>query len=93
MHILGERGFLDLGEALLKNPRAGSVERGLGGTRKIRVRRPGHGKSRGARVLYFFQEHRSRIYLLLAYSKSNQPVLTGKQRRTVCELIAELEGG
>ena len=91
--ILTERDLETLERQLVRNPRAGSVERGLGGVRKIRVRRAGLGKSRGARVLYYFNEAKAQVYFLLAYSKSAQPVLNEQQRKIVLTLIAGLEGG
>jgi hypothetical protein len=91
--ILTETALRALEEVLVQDPRAGKVERGLGGARKIRVRRPGLGKRGGARVVYHFSERKGRVYLLLAYAKSNQPRLTTRQRKMVSELVAELEEG
>ena len=92
-HVLTEANLRALEEVLVLDPRAGKVERGLGGARKIRVRRPGLGKRGGARVIYHFSARKARVYLLLAYAKSSQPVLTENQRKTVRDLVAELEGG
>ena len=91
--ILTESDLRTLEEVLVQNPRAGKVERGLGGARKIRVRRPGIGKRGGARVVYHFNANKTRVYFLLAYSKSTQPMLTATQRKTERDLVAELGGG
>ena len=92
-HMLTEAELRALEEMLVQDPRADKVEHGLGGARKIRVRRPGLCKRGGARVIYHFSARKARVYLLLAYAKSSQPVLTARQRKTVRDLIAELEGG
>jgi hypothetical protein len=91
--ILAECDLEMLERELVRNPRAGRVERGLGGVRKIRIRRSGLGKSRGARVLYYINYAKARVYLLLAYSKSAQPVLNQQQRKTILALVDELERG
>ena len=91
--ILTEADLRALEEVLVQDPHAGKVERGLGGARKIRVRLPGRGKRGGARVVYHFSERKARVYLLLAYAKSNRPVLTQRQRKVVRDLVVELEGG
>ena len=91
--ILAENELLALERELVRNPRVGKVERGLGGVRKIRIRRQGLGKSRGARVLYYFKEAEARVYLLLAFSKSTQPVLNERQRKIVPAQIVQLERG
>ena len=91
--ILAEADLRALEEVLVEDPRAGKVERGLGGARKIRIRLPGRGKRGGARVVYHFSERKARVYLLLVYAKSNRPVLTQRQRKVVRDLVAELEGG
>jgi hypothetical protein len=54
---------------LLMNPEAGTVLRGTGGVRKMRVPRPGHGKRGGARVIYYYAPERRCVYLLYAYGK------------------------
>ena len=92
-HILTDTELRYLEAMLVQDPRAGKVEHGLGGVRKIRVRRPGLGKRGGARIIYHFSARKACVYLLLAYAKSSQPVLTARQRKTVRDLIAELEGG
>ena len=43
---------LELKEELTRNPEKGSLLRGTGGFRKVRMRLPGRGKSSGARVIY-----------------------------------------
>ena len=54
---------------LAGNPTAGDVIKGSGGIRKVRWSRAGMGKRGGARVVYF-NETQGRIWLLLAYTKT-----------------------
>ena len=89
--ILAESDLLALEHVLVNHPCAGSIERGLGGVRKIRVRRSGIGKSKGARVLYHFNARTRRVYLLLAYAKSRCLVLTAGQCKIVRDLVDQLE--
>jgi hypothetical protein len=51
------------------NPNAGDVIRGSGGCRKVRWAVAGHGKSGGARVIYFVAEDGT-IWLLIVYKKA-----------------------
>ena len=76
---------------LLENPRAGAVEAGTGGVRKIRAAIRGRGKSGGARVVYFYIEMRAKIYFLFAFPKSGQASLTNEQRKLLRELTRQLE--
>ena len=49
--LLGEAGFDDLLDFLVRRPKAGRIIEGTGGLRKARFARPGQGKSGGARVI------------------------------------------
>ena len=50
--LLGKAGFDEMLEFLARRPKAGRVIQGTGGLRKMRVARPGRGKSGGTRVIY-----------------------------------------
>lgn len=76
---------------LLENPRAGAVETGTGGIRKIRAALRSRGKSGGARVVYFYIEIRAKVYFLFAFPKSEQGSLTNEQRKVLRELARQLE--
>jgi len=79
----------DLQRELLTNPEKGPVERGTGGLRKVRMalRARGKGKSSGARVHYLYVPHRKAVYLLFAYPKGEQAVLSDEQKRMLRPLI------
>lgn len=75
------------------NPRAGKLDPGTCGLRKIRMgdSARGQGKSGGARVLYFYFPERQVIYLLWMYTKAEQGTLTPTQKRTLCSWVRTLE--
>ncbi len=82
---------IELEEALRKDPQKGTIERGTGGVRKIRVRRPGTGKSGGFRVIYYFVSRRKRIHLLDIYSKGEKDNLTTKQKNQLKKILSLLK--
>jgi hypothetical protein len=88
--ILGEDEQIALERELLENPTKGSVIRGAGGVRKIRVRRPGQGKRGGVRVIYYFLSAKQRIYLIAAYAKSEREDLTPADRLVIRKHVREL---
>ena len=77
--------FRRLQSALMRDPRAGSVIPGAGGARKVRWMRAGRtgGKSGGIRVIYYYNEQKSRILLLRTYAKNQQDDLTSQQARQI----------
>jgi hypothetical protein len=71
---------------LLENPRAGVLEVGTCGLRKIRVSDPARwqGKRFGARIHYVFVPREQAIYFLSAYRKNEQEALTADEKRRLC---------
>lgn len=78
--LLGKAGFDDMLEFLAKRPKAGRVIPGTGGLRKVRIARPGSGKSGGTRVIYYYHNEDKPILLLLIYAKADQENLSGVQK-------------
>ena len=78
--LLGDAGFDDLLEFLAKRPKAGRIIQGTGELRKVRFARPVKGKSRGARVIYYYHNGTKPILLLLIYAKADQDNLTDRQK-------------
>jgi hypothetical protein len=86
-----DRRLLEL--LLLGDPRRGPVIERTGGFRKLRFARSGHreGKSGGTRVVYYFIQTRSRIYLIDVYSKSVKDDLTRAQENALRAVARVLE--
>lgn len=55
---------------LILRPDAGKIIPGSGGLRKIRWQMSGRGKRGGARIIYYWQDDRDRVYLLFMYPKN-----------------------
>ena len=78
--LLGNVGFDDMLEFLVRRPKVGRVITGTGGLRKVRAARPGRGKSAGIRVIYYYHNEDKPILLLLIYAKADQDNLTDAQK-------------
>jgi hypothetical protein len=74
---------------LATNPAAGDLIRAGGGIRKVRVSFGGHGKSGGARVIYYWAVRRNLILLLFAYPKNIADNLTSKQTSQLAKAVKE----
>lgn len=83
----------DLVTYLAQNPEAG-VSLG-GGLRKVRVARPGGGKSGGYRVLHFFRTPDMPLFLLTVFAKNEKANISRKEQEQLiklCDLIAQTYG-
>jgi hypothetical protein len=78
--LLGKVGFGDMLEFLARRPKAGRIIQGTGGLRKVRIARPGKGKSGGTRVIYYYHNEKKPILLLLIYAKADQENMTDAQK-------------
>ena len=72
---------------LANHPEAGDIIKGTGGLRKIRVAAKGHGKSGGARVIYYHFVSASRVAMIFAYPKNEQDNLTPTQKSALRKVI------
>ena len=90
-HLLSDEEQASLDHLLADRPDAGSIVRGAGGIRKLRVRSTGRGKRGGARVIYFYHGAKERVYLILAYSKSVKDDLSGREKQQFRKLTTQLE--
>ncbi len=61
--------------------------RGTGGLRKLRWNLAGSGKRGRSRVIYYHVNDLNHIYLIYAYSKSEQEDLTPSQARQLAQLM------
>jgi hypothetical protein len=68
---------------LAEHPQAGEVIEGSGGARKVRIAREGKGKSGGYRVVTYYQDADTPVFLLTVISKGRRSDLTADQRKQV----------
>jgi hypothetical protein len=87
--LLADDEYADLQADLTERPTLGVVIPESGGIRKIRVPARGHGKSGGARVIYYWFVTRERILLLSAYAKNEKTDLTRKEIEVLQRAIKE----
>lgn len=73
--------MLLLQDELLKNPARGKLIQGTGGARKIRLGVAGHGKSGGARIIYYYADFRGEIWFFDIFVKSDKANLTGSEKK------------
>lgn len=67
-------------EYIARNANAGTIIPGSGGARKVRVARKGSGKSGGYRVITYYSDADTPVFLLTVISKGQQANLTKAQR-------------
>lgn len=84
---LSDEALLALQWALVVTPDAGPVIPGSGGLRKLRVALPGRGKRGGARLIYFWDKDRDRLFLLYLYPKNERGDLTRDQLKVLRGLV------
>jgi hypothetical protein len=66
---------------IARNPEAGDLIPETGGVRKIRWKRAGVGKRGGVRVIYFYYQTETPIYLLMVYAKDRKEDLSAEERK------------
>ena len=76
---------------IARNPRAGDVIPDTGGVRKLRWRKAGTGKRGGVRVVYFYYDPNSPLYLLMVYAKAEREDMTPEEKKAVRKLTVVLK--
>lgn len=64
-------------------PENGEIIRGSGGARKVRIPKEGQGKRGGYRVVTYYVDDDTPVYLLTVISKGQQSNLTEKQKKQI----------
>jgi len=82
--------FYELQDELITDPHKGKIEQGTGGARKIRLKSGGHGKSGGARILYYYVDVRGEIWFLDAYLKKDKTSLNDAEKKKLYIFIKEV---
>jgi hypothetical protein len=71
-------------------PEAGDIMPGCGGARKLRVARPGKGKSGGYRVITYFAGTDIPVFLLTVFGKNEKANLSKAERNALAALTKRL---
>lgn len=74
-------------DLLAVNPLSGDEIAGTGGARKVRVARPGTGKSGGYRVIYFFSGEFIPVFILSVFAKNQKINLTQGEKNTLKKVL------
>lgn len=91
VELLPDDSYRLLQDDIAKNPQAGDLIPAGGGIRKLRFALPGKGKRGGARLIYYWQTSKYKIYMLLAYTKAKKENLEPDQVAILKALVKELE--
>ena len=91
--LLTEAEREKLVDHLARNPTAGVLIRGTGGTRKLRWGLGGRGKRGGARVVYFYHSDVFPLFLLTVFAKNERTDLSQNERNDFRRLSKLLVDG
>lgn len=81
--------MIKLQDELIKNPTKGTIVKGTGGARKIRMGIKSRGKSGGARVIYYYVDLCGEVWLLDFYAKSKKENITENEKKKLYKFIKE----
>lgn len=87
--LMEDDDYAKLQAALALQPDLGKVIPGSGGIRKARWAGSGRGKRGGLRIIYYWQVAEDKIWMLLAYRKSEREDLSRDQIRQLKILVEE----
>lgn len=77
-------------DLIAENPEAGEIMPGCGGARKLRVAKPGRGKSGGYRVITYYAGVRVPVFLLTVFGKGDKASLSQKERNLFAAITKRL---
>ncbi|MAY37234.1 MULTISPECIES: type II toxin-antitoxin system RelE/ParE family toxin [Spongiibacter] len=84
--------YREFQQEIASNPTKGDVIQGTGGFRKVRIAYGSKGKRGGGRVIYYWFDDDSQIYLVMGYSKGEKSDLSPQEKRTLKGLTEYLKG-
>ena len=85
-----ETELASLEDRLGRNPQAGDEIVGTGGCRKLRLPKPGRGKSGGYRVVTFFTGPDLPIFLITVFAKNERADLSQAERNGLAKLTTAI---
>ena len=74
-----------------RNPEAGDLIPETGGVRKVRWSRQGSGKRGGVRVIYFYFDVETPLFLLTLYAKAERGDISADEKRQFTEFATQLK--
>lgn len=77
-------------DSLAVNPLQGSLIKGAGGLRKMRIGMIGRGKRGGGRVIYWFHSEGLPVVLLAMFAKNEAADLSAKERTALARIANRL---
>ncbi len=77
-------------DTIAANPMAGVIMPNCGGARKLRVAKPGKGKSGGYRVITYFAGADAPAFLITVFGKGEKDNLTRKEQNALAGLTKTL---
>jgi hypothetical protein len=86
-NLLSHDEYMHLQSALVQMPGLGNIIIGSGGIRKFRWAAKGHGKSGGARVIYYWAVSVETILMLDIYSKGHKENLTEAEIKRLRQVV------
>ena len=89
--LLEDEDIRRIQNLLRETPDAGTVVRGTGGLRKLRIPADGRGKRGGGRLLYLYVQIRGVIYFVAVFGKAGQEDLTRADYRILADLVKRLK--
>lgn len=77
-------------DLIAADPQAGEIMPGCGGARKVRVARPGSGKSGGYRIITYYAGTDVPTFLITVFGKNEKANLTKSERNALAALAKTL---
>jgi hypothetical protein len=78
-------------DAIAKSPKGGDLVQNTGGVRKVRIAKPGKGKSSGYRVITVFFSEDAPVYLLAMLSKGERANFSADQKKAFRAMTSEIK--
>lgn len=85
--LLSDEDYAKLQWLLVRHPEAGDLIVGGGGIRKLRWAVAGRGKRGGARVIYYWANHRAQVFMLDIYAKNEKADLSRDELKALAQLV------
>ena len=89
--LINDDELRELQTYLMMNPDKGDTISHTGGCKKIRWSHKGAGKRGGVRIIYYLRLASGRIYLLLAYPKSDKSDLTEHEKALLKSAVLKMK--